>query len=68
MKNYLNIEKSGFSPRRQYVGYDSTGRSWQIFGKHGNWNAIASHTVQGKINALFMCNNLQEISDHLKEI
>jgi|GEM_PF-5236590 len=67
MKNYLNIEKSGF-PRRQYVGYDSTGRSWEIYGKHGNWNAIASHPMQGKINTLLMYSNLQEISDQLKGI
>jgi hypothetical protein len=38
MKSYFNIEtQRNFDGSR--TGYDATGRSWRIYGRHGNWTA-----------------------------
>ena len=67
MKNYHNIEKSGFL-NRQYVGYSADGRSWKISGCTGNWSAYANVTCQGSISIIAGFERLNEISKELENI
>lgn len=67
MKNYPNIEKSGFSGR-QYVGYSADGRSWRISGQSGYWSATANVTRQGALSILIGFNTLAELSAELRGV
>ncbi len=67
MKSYFNIEtQRNFDGSR--TGYDATGRSWRIYGRHGNWTARANVTNQGLLGPLLGYETLQEISDILYTI
>ena len=50
------------------IGYDASGRSWRMYGKSGNWTAVANITMQGHISRLVGFERLSEISEKLSTI
>jgi hypothetical protein len=65
-RTFHNIETRRINGYK--IGYDASGRSWRIYGKSGNWTAVANITMQGHISRIEGYERLAEISAKLSTI